>query len=226
MKTINFLYKDRSYYRILGLFLFALLFAANVHAASIESINVVGDGDAVMIETSEDVKYTVTNVESLLSEIFKNFLRAELERENIETEVLVDQDLPETDMDQSRIEQVIVNLISNARHALENQKNPRIEVRAEKANESLRLTVKDNGTGIPEEYLDKVLNPFFTTKPVGKGTGIGLSVSLNIIKDHSGHIEIKNNKEGGASITVVLPFRRPTEPHHDSARDAFMKIGS
>jgi signal transduction histidine kinase len=71
---------------------------------------------------------------------------------------------------------------------------------------SLIIVVKDNGNGIPEKELDKVFQPFFTTKPTGQGTGLGLSLSYDIIKAHQGKIEIKNNPGAGAEFIITLPI--------------------
>jgi C4-dicarboxylate-specific signal transduction histidine kinase len=104
-------------------------------------------------------------------------------------------------------EQVLLNLVSNARDAIEAQDTEsneiRIDVQASKSN-GHTVSVQDTGGGIPEEILDRLFEPFFTTKEPGKGTGLGLSISFGTITAMSGEISVKN-KNGGACFTVSLP---------------------
>ncbi|MEE8318982.1 MAG: ATP-binding protein, partial [Dehalococcoidales bacterium] len=72
--------------------------------------------------------------------------------------------------------------------------------------ERVKISVTDNGTGIPKENLNKIFNPFFTTRGVGKGTGLGLSTCYGIVTAHGGLIHAENNDEGGATFTVTLPL--------------------
>ena len=69
-----------------------------------------------------------------------------------------------------------------------------------------KYSVADNGNGIPEKVLDKVFQPFFTTKPTGQGTGLGLSLSYDIIKAHQGKINIRNTPGAGAEFIITLPI--------------------
>jgi signal transduction histidine kinase len=70
------------------------------------------------------------------------------------------------------------------------------------------IRVDDSGPGIPQELLGKIFDPFFTTKPTGRGTGLGLSVSQQIVEMHGGAIEIGNRDEGGARVTITLKVDR------------------
>ena len=67
------------------------------------------------------------------------------------------------------------------------------------------ISVKDNGNGIPKEVQDKIFQPFFTTKPTGEGTGLGLSLSYDIIQAHGGHLEVKSMEEVGTEFVITLP---------------------
>ena len=103
--------------------------------------------------------------------------------------------------------------INNAFYAVtEKQKNaiegyePTVSVSTKKVNDELEISVADNGNGIPEKVLDKVFQPFFTTKPTGQGTGLGLSLSYDIIKAHQGKINIKNTPGTGAEFIITLPI--------------------
>jgi histidine kinase len=107
----------------------------------------------------------------------------------------------------NRLEQVIMNLIVNARQALDQSsgQEKNLWVRTSEENGSVRIEVRDNALGIPENLLVKIFDPFFTTKEVGKGTGLGLSISQSIISELRGRIEARNNPSGGATFLVVVP---------------------
>lgn len=110
---------------------------------------------------------------------------------------------------------VLLNLFNNAFYAVQKKQQsgiegyrPTVAVSTVRKNEELVITVKDNGTGIPNEIKDKILQPFFTTKPTGEGTGLGLSLSYDIVvKAHGGKIEI-NSKEGEyTEFIIIIPAR-------------------
>lgn len=105
--------------------------------------------------------------------------------------------------DPSQLDQVFINLIQNATDALSNKQNGEIKVTASKYHDGkTEITIKDNGIGISHEALEKVFVPFFTTKE--KGSGIGLSLSRQIIKKHGGSIELKSTQEEGTTVTIKL----------------------
>ena len=159
----------------------------------------------------DTVQFRATEIRPFLEEVYQTFLHAQLTHKNIQFCWEVPWDLPQVEIDPPRIEQVFLNLIANARDALENTPNPVITISADLRGDRLSLAVTDNGPGIPEPNLDKVLNPFFTTKEVGKGTGLGLSVSHGIVKGHHGNLEIKNCPEGGATFIIDLPLKQPAK---------------
>jgi len=78
-----------------------------------------------------------------------------------------------------------------------------------KHNGKIEIKVKDNGAGIPESILDKVFQPFFTTKPTGQGTGLGLSLAYDIVKSHGGEIKIETTRDCGSEFIVQLPVVNP-----------------
>jgi len=110
------------------------------------------------------------------------------------------------------IGRVILNLITNAfyavqaetRHTLSVQYEPTVWVTTEKIGNQVIISVKDNGTGIPEHIRDKIFQPFFTTKPAGEGTGLGLSLSYDIIRAHEGKLEVSSDPEKGSTFTIIL----------------------
>jgi two-component system, NtrC family, sensor kinase len=111
------------------------------------------------------------------------------------------------------IGRVLLNLYNNAFYAVnEKQKTagehyePTVAVTTRKINEHMELTVKDNGNGIPASIVDKIFQPFFTTKPTGQGTGLGLSLSYDIIKAHGGELQVRTKEGEGSKFIVRLPF--------------------
>jgi two-component system C4-dicarboxylate transport sensor histidine kinase DctB len=110
--------------------------------------------------------------------------------------------------DELKLEQVLLNLVSNALDAMaakvERGGEPTIGIEVAQAAEKLSLVVWDNGTGIPEDVLPKLFEPFFTTKEIGQGLGLGLAISSSIVREFGGQLSAANRPEGGAEFTVVL----------------------
>ncbi|GGO87868.1 PAS domain-containing sensor histidine kinase [Marinobacterium nitratireducens] len=106
--------------------------------------------------------------------------------------------------DMLRLEQVLVNLIGNALHALEGRADARIDIELERLGDEVLLSVRDNGPGLAPEHLDRLFEPFFTTKKAGQGLGLGLSISHRIIESLGGRLEARNHPGGGACFTIVL----------------------
>ena len=133
-------------------------------------------------------------------------------------------DLPSVLADSAKMEQVFINLFTNACHAMPGggtltvktsvrtlrpqevgrESTDRSGLLLDSGEEVLAVDVEDTGTGIPEDKLTRVFDPFFSTKPVGKGTGLGLAVTRNIIELHGGRIEIRNREEGGVTVGLTL----------------------
>jgi signal transduction histidine kinase len=112
------------------------------------------------------------------------------------------------------IGRVLLNLYSNAFYAVAEKKKqqgvtyePTISVSTKKINNKIEIRVKDNGDGIPQKVIDKIFQPFFTTKPTGQGTGLGLSLSYDIIKAHDGEIEVETKEDAGAEFIVHLEIK-------------------
>ena len=110
------------------------------------------------------------------------------------------------------IGRAILNLITNAFYAVTEKKKqnangyePTVIVYTSKSNNKVEVKVKDNGNGIPQKVLDKIFQPFFTTKPTGQGTGLGLSLSYDIIKAHGGEIKVETKEEQGTEFIIQLP---------------------
>lgn len=103
-----------------------------------------------------------------------------------------------------RLEQVLVNLLSNALDAVSDKENPLIVVRIEHHLNDITISVKDNGKGIAEDDLPHIFDPFYTRKEVGKGLGLGLSIAFNIIKDFGGSIKVSSQPKQGTEFKVQL----------------------
>ncbi len=158
----------------------------------------------------------LTNINVLADEFFKlafHGLRAKDKSFNAEMITHFDPDLPKVNVAQQDMGRAMLNLINNAFYAV-NQKakttgsgyKPTVELSTTASNGHIEISVKDNGDGIPQKVLDKIFQPFFTTKPTGQGTGLGLSLSYDIIKAHNGTIDV-NTKEGEyTEFTIALPI--------------------
>ena len=105
---------------------------------------------------------------------------------------------------QVRLQQVLVNLLSNAIDAMEDQEVPVIEISVETRGGRWQVSVRDHGPGLSETSLAQLFDPFFTTKSPGKGLGLGLSISYNIVRDFGGRLAAHNHEGGGAVFTVDL----------------------
>ena len=113
--------------------------------------------------------------------------------------------LPPVDGDADQLHQVVTNLVVNALQALDGRAKGRVEIETRAEDGSVRLIVRDNGPGIPPDLITRVFEPFFSTKPQGFGTGVGLSVCRGIVEAHGGVIAAENAAASGAVFTVRLP---------------------
>jgi PAS domain S-box-containing protein len=105
-----------------------------------------------------------------------------------------------------KFQQVLMNLLSNAKDAVSNAKNKKIEVLISQIDKDLLIAIKDYGCGIPTSLHSKIFEPFFTTKEVNKGTGIGLSLAHNFIKEMNGTLSIESEENLGSTFTVRIPL--------------------
>lgn len=109
------------------------------------------------------------------------------------------------------IGRVTLNLINNAFYAVSEKRKldqqgyePAVSIITRKLHDTVEIRVKDNGTGIPQKILDKIFNPFFTTKPTGQGTGLGLSLAYDIIKGNGGEIKVETKEGEGSEFIIQL----------------------
>lgn len=140
-----------------------------------------------------------------------HLLKYQLQKSEVDVNLELSDRLPKLLGSQQQIEQIIVNLILNARDALEisDHINKEIVIKTLLVGNKIVLTVQDNGIGIHENMLSDIFLPFYTTKEMEKGTGLGLSVSFGIAKAHGGTIEVKSKLNQGSTFTLKLPLQPP-----------------
>lgn len=141
---------------------------------------------------------------------------AQVRKDGIHLKMDIPTDLPEIVANPQQVQQVFLNIISNARYALNKKyagthENKKLEVSAEKMPIDglpyVRITFYDRGCGIPADIIDKVMNPFFSTKPSGHGTGLGLSISHGLVKDHGGRLMMESKEGKFTKVMVDLPSK-------------------
>jgi signal transduction histidine kinase len=138
-----------------------------------------------------------------------DFRKHSLEVNNIEVIRQFDDKLPRIVANSSQLHEVFLNLLMNAESAItETGKDGRITISTEKNTTNIHIFINDNGTGISPENLDKIFNPFFTTKGVGKGTGLGLSICHGIVTGHNGEINVESEPGSGSTFVVTLPMKK------------------
>lgn len=154
-------------------------------------------GEFVQITVNEVVSKSMTIVDHQLS----------LKNVRIDSELA--DDIPQITGNANQLQQVLMNLMINAQHAIGDDGGT-ITLATFVRDESVTITVSDTGPGVPAEIRAKIFEPFFTTKPAGQGTGLGLSVTYGIIKDHGGEITVERADTGGAKFVIVLPLKVET----------------
>lgn len=140
-----------------------------------------------------------------------NMIGYQMKQEQIQVELMLDETVPLMEGSIQQIEQVILNLILNAKDALYDINAKKIiKIETTYSNTFVFITVHDNGIGMDEEEKSHIFNPFFTTKQVQEGTGLGLSVSLGIVESHQGSIYVNSTPGKGSSITMQFPLHIKT----------------
>ncbi|MEJ7828605.1 MAG: two-component regulator propeller domain-containing protein [Segetibacter sp.] len=157
-----------------------------------------------------------TDINALADEYLRlsyHGLRAKDKDFNADFKTNFDESIGKIDVVQQDIGRVFLNLYNNAFYAVNEKKKqlngtfePTVEVTTKRVSDRIEVSVKDNGTGIPQKVLDKIYQPFFTTKPTGQGTGLGLSLSYDIIKAHGGELKVETKEGEGAEFIIILPI--------------------
>jgi PAS domain S-box-containing protein len=169
----------------------------------IDHVRAFSKNDDDYILTAFNVNESINNAVSMISEQFNHLA--------IELNLQLQEDLPLITGNTFKLEQVIINLLANAKDALIEKKNLKsalfkmtVVIRSFLEKRNIIIEISDNGTGIKEDDIDHIMLPFYTTKDTGKGTGLGLSISYQIIKDMNGTIEFSSNTTSGTIFKIVL----------------------
>jgi PAS domain S-box-containing protein len=152
--------------------------------------------------------------ETDVNEVVRDAIRlANLRRDPaVALELRLADPLPPVEASASRLAQALVNLLVNARQALDGIPGARIQVETRRVPAGVEIRVADNGPGIAESIQERIFDPFFTTKDPDQGTGLGLAISFDILRDHGGELEVASRPGAGACFTARLPLRRPAQP--------------
>jgi signal transduction histidine kinase len=165
--------------------------------------------------SSGSAKKEPTDINALADEYLRlayHGLRAKDKSFNADIKSDFDESIGNINIIPQDIGRVVLNLINNAFYAVDEKKKqmgdgyePTVSVSTKKNNGKVEIKVSDNGNGIPQKVLDKIFQPFFTTKPTGQGTGLGLSLSYDIVKAHGGEIKVETKESDGTSFIIHLP---------------------
>jgi signal transduction histidine kinase len=157
----------------------------------------------------------MTDINKLADEYLRlayHGLRAKDKSFNAKMETSFEENLEKIDVIPQEIGRVLLNLITNAFYAVNEKKNsglenyePMVLVGTKSRKKIIEIVVRDNGNGIPPKVIDKIFQPFFTTKPTGSGTGLGLSLSYDIVKAHGGELKVETRENEGTEFTMELP---------------------
>jgi C4-dicarboxylate-specific signal transduction histidine kinase len=143
------------------------------------------------------------------------FEQARLEADGIRVRTDIEP-APEIWADSNHVQEVLLHVVQNAQHAMKAAHGRGVlTIRVRPTVAGVRITVADDGPGIPAEHLPRIFNPFFTTKQPGEGRGLGLSVSHSIVGEHGGRLWAENLPDGGAMFTIDLPIGEP-EPAREA----------
>lgn len=156
----------------------------------------------LLFARKSDTKLAPTDINQVVDEILR-FVAPSFERSNIKIVPEPQSGLPLVRADANQLKQVFLNLLQNARDAM--PQGGTIHFRTEATDGRIAVAIADSGTGIPAEIINRIFDPFFSTKQEGGGSGLGLSVSYGIIKNHGGDIEVESEPGRGSVFRVVLP---------------------
>jgi signal transduction histidine kinase len=158
----------------------------------------------------------LTDINALADEYLRlayHGLRAKEKSFNTAMKTDFDNSIEKINIVSQDIGRVLLNLYNNAFYAVaekmkmqRNDYEPTVSVSTRRIDDKMEIIVKDNGNGISQKVLDKIFQPFFTTKPTGEGTGLGLSLSYDIIKAHGGEIKVETKEGEGSEFVIILPI--------------------
>ena len=156
------------------------------------------------------------------------YWNAKVEDEDFELDLVFDcEEIDEIDVNPQDIGRLFINLVSNACYATNEKRlslgpdsddyTPTLRLSTRLADQHVEIRLRDNGTGIPEEAMEKIFNPFFTTKPTDQGTGLGLTICSDIVREHGGSIQIDSEPGEFTEVVVTLPAESTPDPRPGDA---------
>jgi two-component system NtrC family sensor kinase len=158
----------------------------------------------------------LTDINGLADEYLRlafHGFRAKDKSFNVSTKTDFDSSVGKISVVPQDIGRVVLNLITNAFYAVSEKKKhsgseyePTVTLRTKRNTDHVLISVIDNGEGIPQKVLDKIFQPFFTTKPTGQGTGLGLSLSYDIVKAHGGELKVETKEGNGSEFIIRIPI--------------------
>jgi signal transduction histidine kinase len=169
-------------------------FRASEIVNSLLSFSRTSPTEFVEVDLNKVIRETLTLIEH------------QLEKASIEVKLTLESGLPGVKANSGKLQQVFLNLFLNARDAMET--GGTLAIRTWNEDGFARIEVADSGQGIPPEHLERIYDPFFTTKGSRKGTGLGLSVTYGIVREHGGAIRVESRPGAGARFHVELPLAR------------------
>ena len=158
---------------------------------------------SALLSRKSDGPVSNVNINDVLNEVLE-LVRYKSHYEKIEIQTCLQSDLPDVIGDPAGLRQVCMNLLINAHQAISGA--GLVEITTKMTNQSMVMfQIRDSGCGISRDAIDQIWDPFFTTKNVGQGTGLGLAVTYNIIKRHGGEISVESQVGKGSKFTVRIP---------------------
>ncbi|HNB52112.1 MAG TPA: ATP-binding protein [Anaerolineales bacterium] len=179
---------------------------------SLELIGMAGARAAQVVRNlldltrKENYKFIPTDINETIQKAL-DLLQHEMFSHTVELNFVPANNLPELLASPEHLEGVWINLLSNAFDAVDHTGQGKITISSFKKNNHVQVMVTDNGHGISPERITRLFDPFYTTKEVGHGTGLGLTISQRIVKQHGGHIQVNSQLEKGTEFTVILPIK-------------------
>jgi two-component system NtrC family sensor kinase len=157
-----------------------------------------------------------TNLNQVIDQSLR-LIQHQLDLAGVQVQPQLDPDLPPVLCDAAQIEQVLLALMVNAMDAMPQGGNLWLTTQANGEDNAVRVTVRDDGTGIPPDILARMFEPFLTTKETGRGVGLGLAISRSILERHNGTIEVQSEPGRGTTFTITLPWdaEKASQPHKE-----------
>jgi two-component system, NtrC family, sensor kinase len=163
-----------------------------------------------------DPQMIPTDLNRILEKVLSGYKERSLALSDIAVIRNFDQNLPKILVDPNQIQQVLFNLVNNAGDSI--SRTGKITITTGQNNETVYITVTDTGCGMDTEQIKKIFDPFYTTKEIGRGTGLGLSVSIGIIESMGGDIDVQSMPGAGSTFTVILPKQTATDSMENKTR--------